>query len=257
MCWMRESLLGPCVCTCRAHVGLAVDGLKDAVYDCFFFFQAEDGIRDDLVTGVQTCALPIYSPCRWLELRSPRSSERLGSVRQAFLFAAIFIAVVGPTLVAPIGTASSWALSGELAQPRAYASAVTLPTGEIFVFGGLDEHDPEVVSTTTELIQPLTGDVRTLPQRLPGRLHHTVTLGWGDRVVVAGGVLWFGGGFHSTDRVDVYLPYQRQWIHAAPLLTARSDHGAAALPHRQILVTGGDLDVRPLPSSEIYHPPTH
>ena len=27
-----------------------------------FFFQAEDGIRDDLVTGVQTCALPIYYP---------------------------------------------------------------------------------------------------------------------------------------------------------------------------------------------------
>ena len=26
----------------------------------FFFFQAEDGIRDDLVTGVQTCALPIW-----------------------------------------------------------------------------------------------------------------------------------------------------------------------------------------------------
>src|SRR5207244_6279717 len=25
----------------------------------FVFFQAEDGIRDDLVTGVQTCALPI------------------------------------------------------------------------------------------------------------------------------------------------------------------------------------------------------
>src|SRR5205823_8282852 len=25
----------------------------------FFFFQAEDGIRDKLVTGVQTCALPI------------------------------------------------------------------------------------------------------------------------------------------------------------------------------------------------------
>src|SRR5207248_8228246 len=26
----------------------------------FFFFQAEDGIRDRTVTGVQTCALPIY-----------------------------------------------------------------------------------------------------------------------------------------------------------------------------------------------------
>src|SRR2546425_8894484 len=28
----------------------------------FFFFQAEDGIRDKLVTGVQTCALPISCP---------------------------------------------------------------------------------------------------------------------------------------------------------------------------------------------------
>src|SRR5207245_4922094 len=27
-----------------------------------FFFQAEDGIRDATVTGVQTCALPIYAP---------------------------------------------------------------------------------------------------------------------------------------------------------------------------------------------------
>src|SRR5438876_11924748 len=30
----------------------------------FFFFQAEDGIRDGRVTGVQTCALPIYSDRR-------------------------------------------------------------------------------------------------------------------------------------------------------------------------------------------------
>jgi len=177
-------------------------------------------------------------------------------MRQAFLLAAIFIAVVGPTLVAPADAASAWAVSGELAQPRAYASAVTLPTGEIFVFGGLDEHDPEVVSTTTELIDPLSGVTRTLAQRLPGRLHHTVTVGWGDKVVVAGGVEWFGGGFHSTDRVDVYLPYQRQWVHAAPLLTARSDHGAAALPDGEVLVTGGNLDAYPLKSSEIYDPRT-
>src|SRR3989454_12856315 len=30
-------------------------------YRSFFFFQAEDGIRDYKVTGVQTCALPIYN----------------------------------------------------------------------------------------------------------------------------------------------------------------------------------------------------
>src|SRR5258708_10500427 len=37
----------------------------------FFFFQAEDGIRDDLVTGVQTCALPISFP-----LNSARQRRR-------------------------------------------------------------------------------------------------------------------------------------------------------------------------------------
>src|SRR2546426_6252965 len=31
-------------------------------YGCCFFFQAEDGIRDYKVTGVQTCALPISLP---------------------------------------------------------------------------------------------------------------------------------------------------------------------------------------------------
>src|SRR5436309_10623271 len=30
------------------------------LYVLFFFFQAEDGIRDFHVTGVQTCALPIW-----------------------------------------------------------------------------------------------------------------------------------------------------------------------------------------------------
>src|SRR4051794_27601637 len=41
---------------------LAEEGRKanDSHADCyFFFFQAEDGIRDGRVTGVQTCALPI------------------------------------------------------------------------------------------------------------------------------------------------------------------------------------------------------
>src|SRR2546427_5164657 len=41
----------------------AEDGIRDltvtGVQTCSFFFQAEDGIRDLTVTGVQTCALPI------------------------------------------------------------------------------------------------------------------------------------------------------------------------------------------------------
>src|SRR2546429_5377317 len=36
--------------------------MKPAALRFFFFFQAEDGIRDVAVTGVQTCALPISTP---------------------------------------------------------------------------------------------------------------------------------------------------------------------------------------------------
>src|SRR5256885_16539270 len=34
--------------------------MPSIVFVCCFFFQAEDGIRDYKVTGVQTCALPIF-----------------------------------------------------------------------------------------------------------------------------------------------------------------------------------------------------
>src|SRR2546422_1937071 len=39
----------------------SVEGRMLCIARAFFFFQAEDGIRDVAVTGVQTCALPIFS----------------------------------------------------------------------------------------------------------------------------------------------------------------------------------------------------
>src|SRR5690625_4846562 len=73
----------------------------------FFFFQAEDGIRDGHVTGVQTCALPI-SPApggprarRHLaaargragpgRLRRDRKSTRLNSSHVAISYAVFFL----------------------------------------------------------------------------------------------------------------------------------------------------------------------
>src|SRR6266567_125651 len=45
----------------------------------FFFFQAEDGIRDLTVTGVQTCALPIFAAYL-------RSLERVAALQPRMLF---------------------------------------------------------------------------------------------------------------------------------------------------------------------------
>src|SRR5205085_4280569 len=49
--------------------------------DCFFFFQAEGGIRDLTVTGVQTCALPICrrdALLRSLSRRGGATDEAVG-----------------------------------------------------------------------------------------------------------------------------------------------------------------------------------
>src|SRR5688500_19827754 len=42
----------------------------------YFFFQAEDGIRAYKVTGVQTCALPIYRPHERRRSRTQREACR-------------------------------------------------------------------------------------------------------------------------------------------------------------------------------------
>src|SRR5687767_15202149 len=42
----------------------------------FFFFQAEDGIRDKLVTGVQTCALPICYTQAFAEVFTKVADEK-------------------------------------------------------------------------------------------------------------------------------------------------------------------------------------
>src|SRR5438132_3854744 len=51
----------------------------------FFFFQAEDGIRDHCVTGVQTCALPIYLDTPAASSRNTRSSSGLASMMREII----------------------------------------------------------------------------------------------------------------------------------------------------------------------------
>src|SRR6267378_6715346 len=46
--------------------------------DFFFFFQAEDGIRDLYVTGVQTCALPILRGSALMASQQPIARAAMG-----------------------------------------------------------------------------------------------------------------------------------------------------------------------------------
>src|SRR2546430_14222981 len=77
----------------------------------FFFFQAEDGIRDLTVTGVQTCALPIYllTPAREAEIverltrqnRGPFPNDAIRSVYREVMSASL--SLEGPQKVAYLG----------------------------------------------------------------------------------------------------------------------------------------------------------
>src|SRR5699024_11853602 len=72
----------------------------------FFFFQAEDGIRDRNVTGVQTCALPILNGA--LPFMSQADQLNLtsfteGLVASVLLLGAAFGAVAGGVLADKLG----------------------------------------------------------------------------------------------------------------------------------------------------------
>src|SRR5438876_453167 len=159
----------------------------------------------------------------------------------ALLLVAVSVAVGQPGPRAPERLA--WEQAGALAAPRAYATAVTLVTGEILVVGGLDKDDPKVTSVTSELFDPLTGHARVLDQRLPGRVNHAAVAGAGGRVAIIGGSVWIGDGWAITDRVDVYLPYEHRWKEGQPMLHGRTGVRATALEDGGVFEYAGTLAV--------------
>src|SRR5712675_2737033 len=150
----------------------------------FFFFQAEDGIRDVAVTGVQTCALPISG---WEPPLAcgPSPSERCSRPR-------------GSELAGPCG-----------ADP---CDAGTCGGGESAGRGAGDGALGANGFVTCGTRSPTTGPGRTNPLPLPGRtsnLRSPVTaacgaaeFAWtggasGGRVVSEGGVASSGGAAES------------------------------------------------------------
>src|SRR6266850_5101797 len=107
----------------------------------FFFFQAEDGIRDYKVTGVQTCALPISRPLwmrslqkvhllarpvSWLNDTTPNGHE-LTQYRQPLHTSWLMFTVpYSVRWIAPVGHASrqpAWAQCLQTSDIRSHCSS--------------------------------------------------------------------------------------------------------------------------------------
>src|SRR5260221_10777668 len=90
---MTVVLQSMCV-LCRSIFLFSLRFLYDllSVFLFFFFFQAEDGIRDHCVTGVQTCALPISRSARG-QARRPALRRGLKMRRFSFCLFTFLICV--------------------------------------------------------------------------------------------------------------------------------------------------------------------
>src|SRR6266853_6608468 len=95
----------------------------------FFFFQAEDGIRDLTVTGVQTCALPILERetarrPNLIVLKSMSKVYALSGLRVAYLVAPAVLRRRLARLIPPwpVGLAAQVAAVEALRDPQYYAA---------------------------------------------------------------------------------------------------------------------------------------
>src|SRR5437016_8148586 len=116
----------------------------------FFFFQAEDGIRDWSVTGVQTCALPIY---RYRSIAAQDGPVTVACTQEAALFSDIAAQTgrVGSVQFANIRETAGWSSEGAHAGPKMAALLaaaaepapdvpfVKLESGGVILICGRDE----------------------------------------------------------------------------------------------------------------------
>src|SRR6266511_4366781 len=139
----------------------------------FFFFQAEDGIRDFHVTGVQTCALPIFLVPALLGMAAVR---RATTARE-------FAAGAGSVAIGNLGVVASFTLVGQSTDPvgaaqLAVAALVSGAGSGLLAFAGTAIFGHVFRITTVfelrELSDPNHPLLRQLLLRTPGTYHHSL-----------------------------------------------------------------------------------
>src|SRR5690554_2640005 len=103
--------------SCNNFVFIDVSFMHSVLCCVFFFFQAEDGIRDADVTGVQTCALPISQSFEKLEMFQylvPIAKALHGSLNTKFELSGNMTNDLSPQLSTLAGTALAQVLTAEV-----------------------------------------------------------------------------------------------------------------------------------------------
>jgi RHS repeat-associated protein len=151
----------------------------------------------------------------------------------------------------PVSSAITELPSG-LLHARAWHSATLLPTGKVFIFGGVGTGGDVVI--TAEVFDPATKQFADLsPLGLTARAHHTATLMTDGTVFVAGGL---DAHNQTLGTVQVWSPQTNSEINIDPqLISPRSDHTATLQADGTVLLWGGKNRVGlTLDYGEVYDP---
>src|SRR5205809_3680260 len=159
-----------------------------SLFVVFFFFQAEDGIRDVAVTGVQTCALPIFAPipemlaagCRvGIGADGAPCNNRLDAFAEMRLAALIQKPRLGPDAL-PAARALELATLGGARALGLESEIGSIEAGKCADLVVLDLDGPHAQPEDADLISRIVYSARAADVR------HVIVDG---RIVVRGGVL--------------------------------------------------------------------
>src|SRR5438034_5545167 len=105
-------------------------------YFFYFFFQAEDGIRDHCVTGVQTCALPIYVVKLFeVVVKDPARQIAYYDPGVGTLSVPGFVTFMGKWLSIGMGLAFGYGITRNIEDAYAYLMARYEYGDKVFLFG--------------------------------------------------------------------------------------------------------------------------
>lgn len=149
----------------------------------------------------------------------------------------------------------SWALTGALVEPRqGVRSLAVLANGKVLLAG---EHD---TLTGAELYDPSTSEWKSTGRLGVGRGNHSTTLLSDGRVLIAGGIDYYGPETPIFASAEIYDPATETWSATGPMASRRFKHAAVRLESGEVLVIGGTAtepsDDRALSSVELYNPVT-
>ena len=150
---------------------------------------------------------------------------------------------------------ATFSVTGNMSSPREFHSATVLPSGLVFVAGGVN--DRFIGLASTELYNSALGTFSAGGDMTISRAAHTATLLRDGTVLLAGGNSFIKGVFNPLSSAEIYDPQSGTFSSTGNMTETRNGAAAQLLGSGEVLVAGGFGDDSSfLTSAELYDPAT-